>query len=884
MQTRWILGAGLAGMLWASLAAAGPSLPVTKPPVQSTALLTGPMVDPSAIQGQWFKDGIGAESVRSNEFHDNVAGGPAGANAITGYVDSITYAGGPGTPITAFTIQATIFNDASLDASWGPGSNRHGETLDYQESPYVGPLVNAQLATEFAVADLAKLPTVFTGPYRDRQPYIVAVNEDRWAWYCWNPEDPDQEHNPKGDYYVPAWDFGTIQIGQSASRKLSFVVPAGLPIGDSRYAPIVSSFLTTNDVLMNRTLSLKISTWIDEIALDIGIQQDEPPLRLSDVSVFHNKGEPEPYLDFGDAPDSPYPTYLANDGARHVVTPGVRMGPLIDAEADGQPDATATGDDVALLDDEDGVVFLGQLMAGQTATVQVTVSTSGYLHAWIDFNANGSWADAGDQILTLSYVPAAGVYNRTFSVPASAAITNTFARFRFATPQTALSYTGLAPDGEVCDYEVVIHDEEEEILDFGDAWDHPVTAGYPTLMVHNGARHRVAPDVFLGARVDSESDGQPTPGADGDDLNPPAGVDDEDGVILPAALIAGSVAPVQVIASTNGYLNAWIDFNANGTWVDAGEQVFANQPLVAGTNPLSVPVPVPPALVAGGPHSRWRFTTYPPMTPAFAGPEANGEVEDHEVQLEVLDFGDAADPAYPTLLANDGARHRTPSDYYLGALAPDSDPDGQPASDATGDDNDGTDDEDGVFVSGSLVRGDSSALLGVIVSTAGVLNAWMDFNGDGDWADAGEQIATNYAVPAGVNPLPFAVPADAQLGPAIGRFRFGSASGLAVTGLAADGEVEDHAFPIYQNGPDTNDFIITNIVHTATNQMTIWWEWESNVIYEAQYTTNLLSTDSPPWTAWGGYVTSAPYLQIDSNALATTKFYRVVAPYSPPPP
>ena len=130
MQTRWILGAWLAGMFWAILAAAGPSLPVTKPPVQSTALLTGPMVDPSAIQGQWFKDGIGAESVRSNEFHDNVAGGTAGANAITGYVDSITYAGGPGTPITAFTIQATIFTDASLDASWAPGSNRHGESLN----------------------------------------------------------------------------------------------------------------------------------------------------------------------------------------------------------------------------------------------------------------------------------------------------------------------------------------------------------------------------------------------------------------------------------------------------------------------------------------------------------------------------------------------------------------------------------------------------------------------------------------------------------------------------------------------------------------------------------------------------------------------------------
>ena len=377
---RTILRCGTGLLLWgACQAEAGPSLPISKPPVQSTALLTGPMVDAAATNGQWFMDATGVESVRTNEFYDNATGGFAGAGAITGYVDSINYLAGPGTPIVAFTVQATIYNDAVPGATWGAGANRHGETLNYQESSYVGPLVDARLVAEFAVKDTNTLPTVFTGPYVDFKPYIEAVNEDLWAWYCWNPLDPDQQHQPSGNYYVPAWEFGTIPIGQAATRKLSFAVPGGglLP-GDSRYLPIVQSFAFTNDVLMNRTLSLKISTWIETLALD-SLQQEEPPARLSDVSVFHAAGEEEPYLDFGDAPDQPYPTYLANDGARHVAVPGIQLGALLDVEADGQPDATATGDDLANLPDEDGVAFLNALVAGQVATVQVVASVSGYV-------------------------------------------------------------------------------------------------------------------------------------------------------------------------------------------------------------------------------------------------------------------------------------------------------------------------------------------------------------------------------------------------------------------------------------------------------------------------------------------------------------------------
>ncbi len=59
-------------------------------------------------------------------------------------------------------------------------------------------------------------------------------------------------------------------------------------------------------------------------------------------------------LDYGDAPDpvtgvaGRYPTLLANDGPRHIVSDEVRLGKLIDVDANGQPTATANGDDTRM--------------------------------------------------------------------------------------------------------------------------------------------------------------------------------------------------------------------------------------------------------------------------------------------------------------------------------------------------------------------------------------------------------------------------------------------------------------------------------------------------------------------------------------------------------
>ncbi|HMP97756.1 MAG TPA: GEVED domain-containing protein, partial [Kiritimatiellia bacterium] len=313
------------------------------------------------------------------------------------------------------------------------------------------------------------------------------------------------------------------------------------------------------------------------------------------------------------------------------------------------------------------------------------------------------------------------------------------------------------------------------------------------------------------------------------------------------------------------------------------EHVYVNQPLLPGLNALPLNVPIPPALNPGGPHSRWRFTTYPVGAPTFTGLESDGEVEDYEVHLEVLDFGDAPSP-YPTCLSADGARHRVPSGYWLGPNPPDHDPDGQPHPQALGDDLNGIADEDGVTLAGSMVQGGNAVMTIQASTNTGYLSAWVDFNQNGSWLDAGEQIVTNRLLATGFNVVTAAVPANATLGQTFARFRYSSVTGLAPTGLAPNGEVEDYAVTIWQRGPSAA-LVITNILYApASDTMTIQWPGEAAVTYEAEYSAMNLPDTNIIWTPWGGYVTSAPYQQIDATPAETTKFYRVVAPHAPPPP
>jgi len=178
------------------------------------------------------------------------------------------------------------------------------------------------------------------------------------------------------------------------------------------------------------------------------------------------------------------------------------------------------------------------------------------------------------------------------------------------------------------------------------------------------------------------------------------------------------------------------------------------------------------------------------------------------------DFGDAPNKTqsgfaadYPTSLSQNGARHLVTS-LRLGANL-DAEFDGAPNSQkgltTGGDDGTGIADEDGVKVEASLVASSNSpttASLSVNASAAAKLDAWIDFNQDGDWNDTGEQIFSNLTVASGMNLLGFAIPAGSKSGNTFARFRLSSSGGLAPTGAAVDGEVEDYLLPILssQNG------------------------------------------------------------------------------------
>lgn len=166
-------------------------------------------------------------------------------------------------------------------------------------------------------------------------------------------------------------------------------------------------------------------------------------------------------VDFGDLPDTTggtgagdYQTLLANDGPRHTIT-SLYMGTAVDSEADGQPNGTATGDDIAgaTPDDEDGVTF-PTFTAGQTATVVVNSSATGRVNAFFDWNNDGDFADADEEIAELPV----NAGNNDLSVPVPAgAVTGTpvGARFRISTAG-GLTALGAAPDGEVEDYLITV--------------------------------------------------------------------------------------------------------------------------------------------------------------------------------------------------------------------------------------------------------------------------------------------------------------------------------------------------------------------------------------------------------------------------------------------
>jgi hypothetical protein len=191
--------------------------------------------------------------------------------------------------------------------------------------------------------------------------------------------------------------------------------------------------------------------------------------------------------------------------------------------------------------------------------------------------------------------------------------------------------------------------------------------------------------------------------------------------------------------------------------------------------------------------------------------------------LLAADFGDAP-ASYPVVLANSGAEHEE-SNYRIGTELT-TEPDGQPSANADADVGD-----DGVYFGTVLIypgaRGVEANISLTGVRQTVYLDAWMDFNIDGDWDDPGEHFIDSYQTFVDGTRVLFDVPSDAVVGTSFTRIRVSKDPDLTVGGQTDGGEVEDYQVEIVFPPPRPDGLIggayTESLPVIGTQRPTITW-------------------------------------------------------------
>lgn len=155
-------------------------------------------------------------------------------------------------------------------------------------------------------------------------------------------------------------------------------------------------------------------------------------------------------LDFGDLPDLPYPTLLP-PGARHVILPGIMMGALNDGEFDGQPTATADGDDLLDgTDDEDGLAGTALVLGGAPTSISVASTGGGTINVFMSQGGALTFVGSAPAV-PLTVIPVDLVTPGFSAGPVDT-------RIRQCTTADCGTPMGLSLSGEVEDYILAITD------------------------------------------------------------------------------------------------------------------------------------------------------------------------------------------------------------------------------------------------------------------------------------------------------------------------------------------------------------------------------------------------------------------------------------------
>ncbi len=467
----------------------------------------------------------------------------------------------------------------------------------------------------------------------------------------------DPNFNGPGQFFYTIQDNGTTD---------------GKPDFKTATATVTADVIPVNDPPVAQSASVSVN---EDSTVVITLKGDDGDPEVSQVLTFAITAAPQHGRILGFNPASgalvylPATNYTGPDSFQFTVTD--------DATAGEPPNLTSAAGTVTLTVNPEpdaptvtsattqegrqtlsGLVITRNALDGSEVThFEISQIRNGtlYQNDGITVIADGTFVSAGEGLAGLKFTPTAGLYSpgADFGFEVQAALND--AGLGLSVPTLAL---------------ITVNPN----LDFGDA-----PAPYPTLLAEDGARHVVlstGSSLFLGLKgPDVEADGQPSPLADGDNLS---GSDDEDGVVLPAKIIAGQNYTVGIVVSGFGLINGWIDWNRDGDWNDEGEQVFVNQAVGAGTNFFELPAPA--ALLEGTSFARFRLSTQSGLEPV--GLAKDGEVEDYSVNLVINHAPQANPDTYEVaegglLFANDPDGQNTPGQSNdNGVLANDTDADG----------------------------------------------------------------------------------------------------------------------------------------------------------------------------------------------------------------
>lgn len=301
--------------------------------------------------------------------------------------------------------------------------------------------------------------------------------EDRWllSTVAGQPNDGkiSVEYDPVTGAFVVQPDGNSVGLFDIQSA-------AGIFTGSAMFPP--GTVVSVNSAAQKSWLGGMGSAFTANFSLGViaapGLSRD---FLLNDLTLVGSGGFGTPNVDldlvyvpvdFGDAPDAAdgtgprnYNTRGVDNGPRHSIAAGLRMGVNVDGDSGALNNAAATADDAdGPNDDEDGIAApLSDLAItiGTQPTVGVRVTnltgSPAALYGWIDYNGNGVFENGTERT---SLAVADGTNNAhvtlVFPVVPPGFTGTTFARFRLGTDAAAANPTGSAGNGEVEDHRVQI--------------------------------------------------------------------------------------------------------------------------------------------------------------------------------------------------------------------------------------------------------------------------------------------------------------------------------------------------------------------------------------------------------------------------------------------